>query len=148
MIQLSPVTKENIEELISLSVNENQRSFVSTNAESLAQAYVYKDTSYPFAVYNDEELVGFIMMAYYEVKQYYTLWKFMIDKNHQHKGYGRKALELGIKFLEDKFAANEIYTGVAPGNDVAKGLYLSMGFEETGLFENNMEELCRKRTER
>lgn len=46
-----------------------------------------------------------------------------------------------MDFLRDKFHVSEIYTGVAPGNAVAKGLYLSMGFEETGLFENNMEEL-------
>ena len=36
---------------------------------------------------------------------------------------------------------NEVYTGVIPGNVVAKRLYESMGFRETGLFENNMLEM-------
>ena len=141
MISIKEITRENLDEVLALSVNENQRTFVSTNAESLAQAYVYSETAYPFAVYEDSTLVGFIMMGYYEVKQYYTLWKFMIDKRYQNRGYGRKALELGIKFLKDKFDVSEIYTGVAPGNEMAKHLYSSMGFEDTGLVELGMEEM-------
>ncbi len=91
MILLKAVTKENIDDLLNLDVREDQRSFVSSVAESLAQAYVYQDNAFPFAVYDDEEIVGFIMMG--------------------------------------------------PGNHIAKSLYFSMGFAETGLFENNMEEL-------
>ncbi len=33
------------------------------------------------------------------------------------------------------------YTGVAPGNKVAKSLYQSVGFGETGLIELGMEEM-------
>ena len=141
MIRLCPITKENIDTVLSLSVHDEQKGYVSSVAESLAQAYVYGETAFPFAVYNDEEPVGFIMMGYYEAKQYYTLWKFMIDKSFQHKGYGRKALELGILFLKDRFHVSEIYTGVIPGNDTAKKLYRSVGFAETGVFENNMTEM-------
>ena len=44
-ISLRPVTKENLEEVLELKVGEDQRGFVSTTAESLAQAYVYGDTA-------------------------------------------------------------------------------------------------------
>ena len=81
------------------------------------------------------------MMGYYEVRHYYTLWKFLIDEKHQNKGYGRKALELGVAFLKDRFDVSEIYTGVVPGNSIAKHLYSSVGFEFTGLYELGMEEL-------
>ena len=144
MVYLKEVTKENIDEVLGLSVRDDQKSFVSTTAESLAQAYAYKETAFPFAVYNDDTLVGFIMMGYYEAKNYYTLWKFLIDKKYQHMGYGREALLQGISFMRDKFNIKEIYTGVAPGNSVAKGLYQSIGFEDTGLIEFNMEEMCLK----
>ena len=50
----------------------------------------------------------------------------------------------GIEFLKEKFRVNEIYTGVIPEDHAAKKLYLSIGFKETGLFENGMEELCLK----
>ena len=141
MINLKPVTKENLDDVLALRVAEAQKGFVSSNAESLAQAYVYSETAWPFAVYDDETLVGFIMMGYYEVKHYYTLWKFMIDQRYQNKGYGRKALELGLSFIKEKFHPTEIYTGVVPGNSAAKGLYESVGFVDMGLVEFGMEEM-------
>ncbi|MBQ8950945.1 MAG: GNAT family N-acetyltransferase [Eubacterium sp.] len=144
MISLRQITKENIDEVMSLRVNDEQKTFVSTNSESLAQAYVYRETAWPFAVYEDDTLVGFIMMGYYDAKQYYTLWKFMIDEKYQNKGYGRQALKLGLDFIKDKFGQVDIYTGVAVGNKVAKGLYESVGFADTGLREFGMEELCLK----
>ncbi|HAH18750.1 MAG TPA: N-acetyltransferase [Eubacterium sp.] len=141
MISLKEITIENLDDVLALSVNDNQKGYVSTTAESLAQAYVYKDTAYPFAIYEDSELVGFIMMGYYETKEYYTLWKFMIDYKFQNKGYGRKALELGIEYVKKRFNPKAIYTGVSIGNDVAKRLYESVGFVATGLVEFGMEEM-------
>ena len=82
MIRLEPVTAENLEAVLALKVKEGQERFVSTTAESLAQAYVYPGTAFPFAVCSDGETVGFIMMGYYEAKKYYTLWKLMIDRNY------------------------------------------------------------------
>ena len=81
MVQIKPVTKDNLDEVLSLRINEDQAGYVSSTAESLAQAYVYQETAFPFAVYSDGEIVGFIMMGYYEAKQYYTLWKLLIDRD-------------------------------------------------------------------
>ena len=141
MINLKEITKDNIDDVLALKVRDEQKGFVVTNAESLAKAYAYSETAYPFAVYDDDMLVGFIMMGYYGVKGYYTLWEFMIDQRYQNKGYGRKALNLGIDFVKEKFHPDSIYTGVAPGNSVAKGLYESVGFVSTGLVELGMEEM-------
>jgi len=141
MVELREITKDNLNEVLSLSISENQKAFVSSTACSLAQAYVYRKTAFPFAVYADNTVVGFIMMGYYEDRKQYTLWKFLIDKNHQDKGYGREALKQGIAYLKDNFGAQEIYTGVAVGNEKAKHLYRSAGFEETGRIESKMEEM-------
>lgn len=141
MVQLKEITKDNLDEVLRLKVAEHQKSFVSTTADSLAQAYVYRDTAFPFAVYADEKPVGFIMLGYYESRKQYTLWKFLIDKEHQGKGYGKEALKQGITYLKEQFDAKEIYTGVSLGNETAKRLYKSMGFTETGLIEEGMEEL-------
>ena len=141
MISLRKITRENIDEVLALKVSEDQRTFVSANSESLAQAYVYSETAFPFAVYEDSMVVGFIMMGYYEAKNYYTLWKLMIDSRYQNRGYGRKALEFGIQYLRERFSISEVYTGVVPGNTVAKKLYEAIGFRETGLVESGMEEM-------
>ena len=141
MVTLKEITCENLDEVLALKVDDGQRSFVSSNAESLAQGYVYSETAFPFAVYDDDMIVGFIMMGYYEAKEYYTLWKLMIDKRYLNSGYGRKALELGIDYMRERFGVSEIYTGVVPENTVAKELYKSVGFNETGLAESGMEEM-------
>ncbi|MBP3446744.1 MAG: hypothetical protein J6K64_05660 [Clostridia bacterium] len=66
MVELKAITKDNFEDVISLKVSEHQQAFVSSTAHSLAQAYVYRDTAFPFAIYADDTLVGFIMLGFYE----------------------------------------------------------------------------------
>ena len=141
MVELRTITKDNIEDVLKLDVFEYQRVFVSSTAHSLAQAYVHRDTAFPFAIYADDTLVGFIMLGFYETKKQYTLWKFLIDKDYQNKGYGKEALKKGITYLVDTFGAKEIYVGVSTGNDTAKKLYSSIGFKKTGVIENNTEEM-------
>lgn len=132
MVELREVTKENFEELIRLSVAENQASFVASNVYSLAQAGVYHETSFPFAIYADDNLVGFIMMGYYEKENQYTLWRFMIDKKYQGKGYGKSALKLAVNYMISNFGIKELGTGTHCENFVAQSLYKSIGFKETG----------------
>ena len=141
MVELRAITKENLDEVLSLNILERQKTYVSSVAWSLAQAYVYRETAFPFAIYADNTVVGFIMLGRYEDRNQYTLWKFLIDKNYQNKGYGREALMQGMEYLKDNFGVKEIYTGVTIGNEKAKHLYRSIGFEEAGLIENKMEEM-------
>ena len=89
MVELKGVTKDNLEDILNLKISEYQESFVSSTAYSLAQAYVYRETAFPFAIYANNTLVGFIMLGFYESRNQYTLWKFLIDKQHQYKGYGK-----------------------------------------------------------
>lgn len=137
MVELRKITKENYEECLNLNVAENQKKFVSSNVHSLAQAWIYYDTAFPFAVYANNTMVGFIMLGYYEDEGYYTLWKFMIDEKYQNKGYGRKALRLGIDFLINRFKVKEIYTAYYTTNRIARNLYASVGFRETGEIVGN-----------
>lgn len=141
MVELRAITKDNLEDVIRLTVAEHQKAFVSSTAHSLAQAYIYRDTAFPFAIYANEILVGFIMLGFYEKKKQYTLWKLLIDKKYQNQGYGKDAVQKGITYLTDTFGAKEIYVGVSSGNNRAKQLYASIGFEATGFVENNMEEM-------
>ena len=85
MVELREITKSNYEECLNLSVADSQKTFVSSVCFSLAQAWVYYDTAFPFAIYADDIMVGFIMLGYYEIKNQYTLWKFMIDEKYQRE---------------------------------------------------------------
>lgn len=137
MVELRKITKENFEEVIRLSVAENQISFVASNVYSLAQAGIYSDTAFPFAIYANDNLVGFVMMGYYEKESHYTLWRFMIDKEYQGKGYGKKALKLAINYMIQNFKVKELGTGTHCQNFVAQNLYKSVGFKETGEVDGN-----------
>ena len=141
MIKLKQITKDNFEDVLKLKVKKNQENFVSTTVYSLAQAYVYQENAYPFAIYADDTLVGFIMFGFYELRNQYTLWKFLIDEKYQNKGYGKIALLLGIEYMKKQHGIKEMYTGVAIDNNVAEHLYQSIGFQTTGLVENGMKEL-------
>lgn len=132
MVELREITKENYEAVLALHVSEAQTEFVPTVTEALAQAWVYKDTAYPFAVYADGEPVGFIMLGYYELRDQYTVWKFLIDGRYQQKGHGKAALRLAIAWLREKFGVPEVFLGCAHENRVAEKLYASVGFQRTG----------------
>ena len=87
------------------------------------------------------------MFGFYELRNQYTLWKFLIDEKYQNKGYGKIALLLGIEHMKKQHDMKEIYTGIAIDNHVAEYLYQSVGFQATGLVENGMKELrylCRE----
>lgn len=137
MVELREITKENYEECLNLNIAENQEDFVSSTVHSLAQAWVYYDTAFPFAVYVNNTMVGFIMLGYYEAGGYYTLWKLLIDEKYQNKGYGKKAVRLGIDYLVNRFKVKEVYTAYYATNRIARNLYASIGFRETGEIVGN-----------
>ena len=141
MVELREITQENFDEILALEVDPTQTAFVSTVEHSLAQAWLHRECAFPFAIYADGIPVGFVMLGYYEARAQYTLWKFLIDKKYQGKGYGRQALQLAMNWLTDHFEVDAVYTGVSFGNKGAKHLYLSFGFQETGRTEGTAEEL-------
>ena len=149
MVHLEKVTYDNFEELIELNIFESQYPFVADNTESLAEAYlaVTSDESYawPFAIYDDETLVGFLMIGFNEaalegseapeaLKNNYSLWRLMIDKRYQKRGCGREAVRLALEFIRTRPRGEAEYcaTSYNPDNEVAKKLYASFGFVENG----------------
>ena len=141
MVELRKITKDNYEECLKLNVADNQKTFVSSTVHALAQAWVYYDTAFPFAIYADGVMVGFIMLGYYEAKKQYTLWKFMIDERYQNRGYGRNGLKLGMEYLIGRFQVKEVYTAYESSNRIARNLYASFGFYETGEVAGNEVEM-------
>lgn len=146
MIHLEKITYENFDDVFDLKVKRTQYNFVASNLYSVAQAYVTEANGghvFPFAIYNDKKLVGFIQLAYGEnadqdgvsvEKDNYEVWRFMIDKRYQGKGYGREALKLAIDFIKTFPCGKAEYCWISyeKENEVAKKLYASFGFEETG----------------
>lgn len=62
----------------------------------------------------------------------YCIWRFMIDKRFQGRGYGREALKQAVDFIRTFpcGAAEYCVLSCAPMNETAKNLYFSSGFKE------------------
>ena len=148
MIHLEKVTYKNFEAITDLTIFKSQYPFVADNTESLAEAYLAVTSgeacAYPFAVYDDETPVGFLMIGYNEssieenapeiLKGNYRIWRLMIDKNYQGKGFGRETVRLGLEFIKTQPQGKAEYCTLSynPENETARKLYASFGFVETG----------------
>lgn len=135
MVSLKEVNEKNFRTIISMKLNEEQSKYVASNVYSLAQAWLYPEVAKPYAIYNDEEVVGFMMLDWDEKERECGIWRFMIANNQQGKGYGRKALEYALNIIKESGKFDYVFLDYVPGNDVGKHLYESMGFIETGEIE-------------
>ena len=60
----------------------------------------------------------------------------VIDRRRQREGFGRATvLALVARLTAD--GCDSVALSYSPGNDVARALYLSMGFDETGEMEDD-----------
>lgn len=134
MVQLRPITEENFIDAFNLRLAPGQERFVSHPIRSLAQAYVYKDQCQPFGIYENDKMVGYVMVIYdYDVPEY-DIWHMMIDEAEQGKGYGREALDRVMEYIWTKpFGdSDRIALTCNKDNAIAKKLYESRGFSPTG----------------
>ena len=146
-VRLVKVGIRNLDELVDLAPDKSQYPFIADNGYSLAEAYAnIMDGRYaqPFGIYDGETPVGFLMIGYNIADEEddpqkfpllvnsYLIWRFMIDKNHQRKGYGKRAMELALEFIRTFPCGKAEYCWLSynPENEVAKRLYRSFGFEQ------------------
>ena len=148
MIRLEIITHKNVWDIVDLNTFESQYPFVADNDESLMEAYIAVTSedayAYPFGIYDGETPVGFLMIGYNEaaieknapeiLKNNYSLWRLMIDKNYQGKGFGREAVRLALEFIRTFPHGKAEYCALSyePENTIARNLYASFGFVENG----------------
>ena len=145
-MELRKINLENIDEVLALKVAKKQESFVAPNTASIIEAYATISSgyaAYPFGIYENDTPIGFVMFGYdttedkYEpeiAKGNYCLWRFMIDEKFQHKGLGKKALELCLNYLKEYpwGKAEYCWLSYEPENERARKLYHQAGFAENG----------------
>ena len=148
MTRLETINGKNVWDILKLKVGKSQQDFVASNDVSMIEAYValtHHGTAFPFGIYDGETPVGFLMIGYnlHEdwddeipdcLKNGYYVWRFMIDKKYQGKGYGRAAMTLALDYIKTFPCgkADCCWLSYEPENEVAGKLYASLGFDETG----------------
>ncbi len=127
MITLREVNKDNFFEVIRLKVKENQKDFVATNIFSIAQSKVQPECI-PYAIYNDEIAVGFLMYCIDVDDNNYWIYRLMIDEKYQGRGFGYKAMEIIMNKIKEDKNHNVIFISFEPENHGARLLYEKLGF--------------------
>ena len=152
MIRLERISGNNIWDILKLTVGDDQKSFVAANDVSIIEAYIALTSgghAFPFGIYDEETPVGFCMIGYgtddsWEdapavAQNSYNLWRFMIDRRYQGKGYGKAAMRLILDFIATKPCgpAELCWLSYGPENTAAKALYAAFGFRETGEWDGD-----------
>lgn len=129
------MTAENWEEVAELEVHKHQEEFLEDNAWSIAESK-FNSHAVPRAIYAGKNPVGFIMwesLAGEGAPHDYFIYRFMIDKDNQGKGYGRLAMELALEEIRKDRRLGRISICYVPENAGARDFYASFGFREVGL---------------
>ncbi|SFN61883.1 diamine N-acetyltransferase [Pseudobutyrivibrio sp. UC1225] len=147
MLRLEKINGKNVWDILKLSVDDSQKTFVASNEISIIEAYTAITAhgyAYPFGIYEGDTPIGFLMIGFDKDDYWedapdiaignYNLWRLMIDKKYQHKGYGRQAVKLALNFIKTCPCGPAEYCWLSyePENQIAKELYASYGFVETG----------------
>ena len=154
-IHLEKISWDNYQRVLKLRVTKEQDQYVARNKTSLIQAFVESSNGTPvhaFAIKNGNTVVGFMQIMYgddwsgyeredwlnsetfkqYDGRKYYYIWRFMIDKKYQKRGFGRESFKQTLDFIKTfpDGKAEYVLLSYEPSNEVGKKLYGSFGFEE------------------
>ena len=130
-MELREVNADNWRDVIRIEAREDQGRFVASVAYYLNLCH-YGEEWKPLALYQDGEPVGFAMWGYDAEEDSHWIGGFFIGANHQGKGYGRAAMEALLDHLAAQPGYREAALSYEPENTVARRLYASLGFVETG----------------
>ena len=143
VVALRPITAATYREAARLLVREDQRQFGATNAVYMAQIHFE-----PFwechGAYAGGPMVGFVMIGRPPEGDRWYIQRLMVGAGSQGKGLGRAILRETLRVLESERGAREVFLSFEPENAVARRLYESEGFLDTG--ERDEGELVFRRT--
>lgn len=148
MIELRNVTFENVDKILNIKSKFSQRKFVEKAAHTIAMAYVGVNEGYPgflSAIYSDGVPVGLILIGIAPVGEHepevlrkyehvYRILGFLVDKNYQNQGIGKRALKLVIEKIKEKYEESlPIALECHMKNKGALSLYEFFGFNNIGI---------------
>jgi diamine N-acetyltransferase len=130
-MELREVTADNWRAVVGIEPRGDQTRFVASVAYYLNLCHYGKEWQ-PVALYEDEVPVGFAMWGYDAEDDSYWIGGLVVDAKHQGKGQGRTAMEALLGHLARQPGYREAALSYEPENTVARRLYASLGFVETG----------------
>lgn len=139
MIEFMEITEENFSDVINLEIDEYQKreKFVAPNVRSLAECYLYRHENdvFPYAIVTDGKAIGFILIDTDETEKEFMIWRMMIDKDYQRKGFGRQTVQKAIQMASDSGKYDTVIADYVDGNDGMGRLLRDLGFKDDSFNE-------------
>jgi diamine N-acetyltransferase len=133
-IKLKSVTADNWEVVVELEFGAGQKDLVASNLYSDAEAQFdpRRAPACPLCLEARRRLPEYDEQKTKGKAQEASIYRFMIDRKHQGKGYGRAALSKALEEMRAIPGVNRISIRYMPENPVAKPFYASFGFMKVG----------------
>ena len=129
-VELREITAETVRTICGLEVAEEQRENVAPVAISIAQAHFEPRATFR-AIYAGDEPVGFMLWRDDDKPNTAYLWRFMVDRRHQGKGYGRMMLQQLIESAQQQ-NYHLLIGGIDASNSGSIALHQKLGFVHSG----------------
>jgi diamine N-acetyltransferase len=137
------VTEADRRAALAVEAGPGQDHFVASVAESFADAVRDARAMPRYWTLNDgDEVVGFVMISDgvppetlerdADLIGPYFLWRLLIDRRKQRRGYGTAALDAVVAYVRSRPGADVLYTSAAQGEGGPQPFYERYGFVPTG----------------
>jgi diamine N-acetyltransferase len=145
VVALREITEENRSAVLALGVPPAQERFVGSVRDALDDAAAYPHAMPWYrAVYAGGGPVGFVMLSWNvppappEIIGPWFLWKIIVDRRHQGRGYGAATVRLVADLVRAE-GATELLTSYVAEDGGPAGFYARLGFTPTGDLDDNGE---------
>lgn len=142
-LRLRPYNVNDAEAILSWSKDE--RAFYKWTAGVLGEYPLSKEqfssvaNLMAFTAIDDEDIVGFFTMR--RPSESFDELRFgfvVVDSQKRGKGYGKRMLQLGLKYAKEIFGAKKVSLGVFENNASAYHCYKAVGFQDVVLDTTEM----------
>lgn len=143
MLRLRPYNLNDAEQILSWCKDE--KAFYKWTAGILGDYPLSKEqfsavtNLMAFTAIDDNEIVGFFTMR--KPSEIFDELRFgfvVVDSEKRGKGYGKKMLQLGLKYAKEIYGAKKVSLGVFENNESAYHCYKAVGFQDIILEETEM----------
>lgn len=138
MLRLRPYNLNDTEKILSWSKDE--KTFYKWTAGVLGDYPLSKEqfskvaNHMAFTAIDDDETVGFFTMR--KPSNSFDVLRFgfvVVDSEKRGKGYGKRMLQLGLKYAKEIYGAKKVSLGVFENNEPAYYCYKAVGFKDVVL---------------
>lgn len=121
-----------------ITAEEMNQKYLALNGDCLEA-----DNFYPFTAFDEDGLVGHLIMRYVDAaRKSLRLGFVIVDDAKRGRGYGKELLRLSLFYAFECFGAEVVNLGVFENNPAAWGCYRAAGFRDVPRQDKDVCHVC------